>query len=63
MAETKRALGAYSKQRAALALLAYPAVVRAGFRPAKSMIDRARWGAEHDVDPHRDYRIRGVARG
>jgi hypothetical protein len=58
-----RPLGAYSKQRAALAALAIPVVARLGMRPAASMVARATWGADHDVNPHRDYSRRGVRCG
>lgn len=58
-----RQLGARSRQRAALAILAMPVLYRAGMRPSEAMVRSAEWGAEHDVDWRHDFRTSGVARG
>lgn len=59
----RRPLGAYSRQRAALALLAIPVVEHLGMKPAPAMVERADWGRAHGVDGRHDFRTRGVRRG
>jgi len=63
MAEHTRPLGAYSRQRAALAGLAVPVLIRLGMRPAVDLVKRAEWGLDRGVVPHRDYRLKGIRRG
>lgn len=54
-------LGAASRQRAALCIIAYRACLRLGFRPSKRMTASALWGHERGVTAD-DFKPKGLKR-